>query len=158
MPPWASRTLELVDTANPGGLTLADAYDVTAAPGTPVASPAYIGVSQGATSVTFTATGLETGAKLSLVSTVDGTSLTVGAATLNAAGTALTATVTPTNAVTGAAATLGTYDVTVTNPDGGTTTVAGTFSVDVLTVSEVSPSSPAGCCWKYHADDHRLGL
>jgi hypothetical protein len=138
------ESLVLSDDANNGAgvLTLASAYTITPAPGSPVPSPAFIGVTQGATSVNISGGNFESGAKVSITDHANGTALTVGAATLNADGT-LTVSVTPTNAVNGAAATTGVnaYDVTVTNPDGGSTTDASSFSVDQVTVSEVSPSA-----------------
>jgi hypothetical protein len=133
--------VNLVDAANPGaGLTLAGAFTITASPTFTAASPAYIGVTQGATSVNITGTGFSTGATVTMVSTVDTTSLKVGASTLNANGS-LTVSVTPVNAVTSGPATVGTYTVTVTNVDGGSSTPAVGFAVDQMTLANVSPSS-----------------
>ena len=139
------ESLVLSDDANNGlgVLTLASAYTITAAPSSPVPSPAFIGVTQGATSVTISGgltPNFESGATVAITDHANGTALTVGKATLNADGT-LTVSVTPTNAINGAAATLGAYDVTVTNPDGGSTTNASAFTIDQMTVSEVSPSA-----------------
>lgn len=141
-------SLTLADDANlpppgTGVLTLANAYTITAAPSTPVPSPAFMGVTQGATSVNISGgltPNFESGATVSITDHANGTALTVGKATLNADGT-LTVSVTPTNAINGAAASLGAYDVTVTNPDGGSTTNASAFTIDQMTVSEVSPSA-----------------
>lgn len=145
--PEGPETLTLSDDANNAGgsgvLTLTSAYTVTADPGTAVPSPAFVGVTQGATSVTLAATGnYESGATVAITDHANGTALTVGASTLNADGS-LTVSVTPVNAVDGAAATLGAYDITVTNPDGGSSTTSSAFSVDAMTISEVSPSEIA---------------
>jgi len=138
------ETLSFTDAANTTALTLADAYDVTLAPtllGGDV-SPAFIGVSQSAASVTLSGVNYETGAVVSFVSAVDGTSLKVGASTLDANGD-LTVSVTPVNAVSGGAATVGNYTVKVTNPDGGSVSLTAGFAVDLMTVSEISPSAVA---------------
>ncbi len=132
--------LSFTDAANVVPLTLASAFTITASPTFTAASPAYIGVTQGATSVNITGTGFETGATVTMVSTLDATSLKVGKSTLNANGS-LTVSVTPVNAVTSGPATVSTYTVTVTNPDGGSITSGPAFSVDQMTLANVSPSS-----------------
>jgi len=135
--------LNLIDAANPSpGLSLASAFTVTPAPTFAGASPAFMGVTQGASPVNITGLNFETGATVTMVSTVDATSLKVGTSTLNSDGS-LTVSVTPVNAVSGAAATIGSYNVTVTNPDGGSVTAGGAFTVDQMTVSDVSPSAVA---------------
>jgi len=137
------RGLSFTDAANATPLTLASAFTVTAAPTFTSVSPAFVGVAQGAETVTITGTGFETGATVALVSTVDGTSPKVGTTTVAASGNSLTVSVTPVNAVSGAAATIGTYTITVTNPDGGSITSGAVFSVDLMTISNVSPSTIA---------------
>jgi len=139
------RGLSFTDAANVSALTLASAFTVSASPVVFGASPDFIGVTQGATSVNITGTGFESGATVSLVSEDDGTSLKVGATTLNADGS-LTVSVTPVNAVSGAPATTGPtgfYDLTVSNPDGGSNTDYAAFNVDLMTVAEISPSAIA---------------
>jgi len=138
--------VNLVDATNTGaGLTLTNAFTISSAPVFDTVSPDFIGVTQSAQSVTLsdsTANAFESGATVSFVSQSDGTSLKVGASTLNADGS-LTVSVTPTNSVTSGAATLGFYNITVTNPDGGTAVLNGDFQVEAVTISEVSPSEIA---------------
>ena len=134
--------LSFTDAANVTALLLASAFTVTAAPTFTAISPAFIGVTQAAETVSITGTGFETGATVSLVNNVDFTSLKVGTSTVAANGNSLTVSVTPVNAVSSAPATIGNYTVTVTNPDGGSVTSAGApFAVDQMTVSNISPSS-----------------
>ena len=134
--------LSFTDNTNVVALTLASAFSVTASPTFLTISPSFIGVSQGATSVNLTGTGFESGATVTMVSTVDSTSLKVGTTTLNADGS-LTFSVTPVNAVSSAPATPGTYNVKITNPDGGSVAAGAVFQVFVMTLSEISPSAIA---------------
>jgi hypothetical protein len=132
-------TYNITVTDDNGAATAATAFvTVDAAPTVTAISPTGISDGNGATATTITGTGF-VGSAVTLTSTVNGTTLTVGTVTTTA--TSLSFNVTPTNSVTNGAATAGTYTVTVTNSDGGTVTTGGIYTVTAYGVSNVSPSA-----------------